>query len=296
MNPATSSAAARFGATGLVTLGLVCQELGAAIAVTLFPAVGATGMVLFRLAFAAIILLLVFRPSLRGRARGDWMTVIAFGLILAAMNGLFYASLISLPLGIAVTIEFLGPLILSVALSRRASAWLCALLALGGVVLLGLVGSAHRFSLVGAAFAIGAGCMWACYILLSARTGQRFSRLDGIAIATSVGAIVIAPIGIITAGVALLKPLDLALGLAVAVLSAAIPYGLELISLRRLPAATFSILVSLAPAIAALAGLVILGQHLEFLGAVGIGCVVVASIGAVLAAPRARLEPSRSMT
>src|ERR1700712_690204 len=144
MHPTTVSPAARFGATGLVALGLICQELGAAIAVTLFPAVGATGMVLFRLAFAAVILLVVFRPSLRGRTRGDWMTVIAFGLILAAMNGLFYVSLLSLPLGIAVTIEFLGPLILSVALSRRPSAWLLAVLALGGVVLLGLVGSAHR--------------------------------------------------------------------------------------------------------------------------------------------------------
>jgi inner membrane transporter RhtA len=128
--------------------------------------------------------------------------------------------------------------------------------------------------------------MWVCYILLSARTGQRFSRLDGLAIAMSIGALAIAPIGILTAGTALLAPVDIALGLAVAVLSSAIPYALELISLRRLPAATFSILLSLAPAIAALAGLVVLRQHLTLLGSVGIGCVVVASMGAVLVAAR----------
>jgi inner membrane transporter RhtA len=286
MNPATSGTAARVGATGLVVLGLVCQELGAAIAVTLFPEVGATGMVLLRLLFSAAILLIVFRPSVRGRSRRDWLTVIGFGLVLATMNALFYASLLSLPLGVAVTIELLGPLILSVVISRRPSAWLWAILAFAGVVLLGWSGFGHQFSFAGAAFAAAAGGMWVCYILLSARTGQRFSRLDGLAIAMSVGAIAIAPLGILTAGAALVKPVDLALGLAVAVLSSTVPYGLELISLRRLPAATFSILLSLAPAIAALAGLVVLRQHLAFFGSVGIGCVVVASIGAVIAAAR----------
>ncbi len=267
-------------------LGLICQELGAAIAVTLFPQVGATGMVLLRLLFSAAILLVVFRPSVRGRSRGDWMTVIGFGLVLATMNALFYTSLLTLPLGVAVTIELLGPLVLSVVISRRPSAWLWAALALAGVVLLGWGGFGHQFNLVGGGFAAAAGGMWVCYILLSARTGQRFSRLDGLAIAMSVGALAIAPLGILTAGIALLKPIDLALGLAVAVLSSAVPYGLELISLRRLPAATFSILLSLAPAIAALAGFVVLRQDLEPLESFGIGCVVVASAGAVIAAAR----------
>jgi inner membrane transporter RhtA len=286
MHPSKSSPSARFGATGLVVLGLICQELGAAIAVTLFPQVGATGMVLLRLLFSALILLVVFRPSVRGRSRSDWFTVIAFGLVLAAMNALFYTSLRTLPLGVAVTIELLGPLVLSVVISRRPSAWLWAALAFAGVILLGWSGLGHQFNLVGATFAAAAGGMWVCYILLSARTGQRFSRLDGLALAMSVGTLAIAPIGILTAGIALLKPIDLALGLAVAVLSSAIPYGLELFSLRRLPAATFSILLSLAPAIAALAGLVVLRQHLAPLESVGIGCVVVASMGAVLLAAR----------
>src|ERR1700710_2545636 len=124
MHPTTSSSAARFGATGLVILGLVCQELGAAIAVTLFPQVGATGMVLLRLVFSAAILLIIFRPSVRGRSGSDWTTVIGFGLVLATMNALFYTSLLTLPLGVAVAIELLGPLVLSVVISRRASAWL----------------------------------------------------------------------------------------------------------------------------------------------------------------------------
>ena len=288
--PRTSSAA-RFGASGLVVLGLFCQELGAAIAITLFPQVGATGMVLLRLFFSAAILLLVFRPSVRGRSRGDWMTVIGFGLVLATMNAFFYESLLTVPLGAAVTIELLGPLILSVVISRRPAAWLWAALAFAGVVLLGWSDFGHTANWVGVAFAVAAGGMWVCYILLSARTGKHFSRLDGLAIAMSIGALAIAPIGIVTAGLALLKPADLALGLAVAVLSSAVPYGLELIALRRLPAATFSILLSLAPAIAALAGFLVLQQHLTLLGSVGIGCVVVASSGAVIAAARLANPP-----
>jgi inner membrane transporter RhtA len=219
------------------------------------------------------------------------LTVIAFGLVLATMNAFFYESLVRVPLGAAVTIELLGPLIFSVVISRRASAWLWAVLALTGVVLLGWIGIVGRLNLLGAAFAAAAGVMWVCYILLSARTGRHFSRLDGLAIALSVGALAIAPLGILSAGTALLKPADLGLGLAVAVLSSTVPYGLELIALRRLHASTFSILVSLAPAIAALAGFVVLRQQLTLLGCVGIACVVVASGGAVVAAARRADSP-----
>jgi inner membrane transporter RhtA len=280
--PSPTSGVGALGATALVVIGLICQELGAALAVTFFPEVGALGMVTLRLAFSALILLAVFRPSLRGRSRADWSTVVGFGLVLAVMNGFFYLALARLDLGVTVTIEVIGPLILSVVISRRASAWLWAVLALGGVALLGR-GGLDSLDPIGVLFATAAGAAWVGYILLSERTGRGFARLDGLAIAMAIGSLAVLPFGIATTGASLVLPHVLLLGLGVAVLSSTIPYGLELIALRRLPAATFSILLSLAPALAALAGLTILGQQLELLDAVAIGLVVVASMGAVQA-------------
>ncbi len=279
-----------FGAAGLVLVGLICQDIGAAIAVTLFPQVGALGMVSLRLAFSAIVLMVVFRPSLRGRRRSDWVTVTAFGLVLAAMNALFYEAIARIPLGITVTIEVLGPLVLSVVASRRASAWLWAVLAFAGVAILGN-GGWGQLDAVGVGFAVAAGVAWVAYILLSARTGQRFSRLDGLAIAMTIGALVTVPFGAVTAGPALLHAHILAIGLAVALLSSAIPYALELLALRRLPAATFSVLMSLSPALAATAGFLILHQALSLWDLVAIGLVVVASMGAVRAAARRDAVP-----
>lgn len=281
-----------FAASGLVIVGLLCQEVGAAIAVTLFPQVGAVGMVTLRLTFSAVVLLLIFRPSLRGRTRRDWVTVIGFGISLAAMNALFYEALARLPLGTTVTIEVLGPLVLSVVISRRASAWLWAVLAFAGVALFGRGGVAD-LDPVGVAFALGAGAMWAAYILMSERTGRSFARLDGLAIAMAIGAILVIPFGVVSAGPTLVLPPVLLFGLAVALLSSAIPYALELIALRRLPAATFSILVSGTPALAALAGFVILGQQLEPLDGLAVLLVVIASMGAVRAAARRGLSEHR---
>ncbi len=275
------------GAAGLVLIGLICQDIGAASAVTLFPQVGALGMVTLRLAFSAIILLAVFRPRWRGRSRADWMTVIAFGLALALMNGLFYEAIARVPLGTTVTIEVLGPLILAVVVSRKASAWLWAVLAFVGVAILGW-GGWDDLDPVGVAFAVAAGVMWVCYILLSARTGRHFERLDGLAIAMAIGAFVATPFGVITAGPPLFEVHVLLIGLAVAVLSSAIPYGLELLALRRLPAATFSILMSLSPALAATAGFLILHQAITLPDAIAIVLVVVASMGAVRSAARMR--------
>ena len=283
--PPTRRGGGTVGAAALVLVGLITQDIGAAFAVTLFPQVGALGMVTLRLAFSAIILMAVFRPRLRGRTRADWLVVIAFGVALALMNSLFYEAIARVPLGTTVTIEVLGPLILSVVVSRRASAWLWAVLAFAGVLILGWGGWDH-LDPVGVAFAVGAGVMWVAYILLSERTGGRFARLDGLAIAMSIGAILVLPFGIVSAGPPLFHPNILLLGVVVAVLSSAIPYGLELLALRRLPAATFSILMSLSPALAATAGLVILHQALTLPDVIAIVLVVVASMGAVRAAAR----------
>jgi inner membrane transporter RhtA len=278
-------AGAPLGAVGLVAIGLICQEVGASFAVLLFPTVGPIGMVALRLAFSAVVLLAIARPRLRGHSRTDWLTVIAFGVALALMNALFYEALARVPLGATITIEVLGPLVLSIVLSRRASSWLWAVLAFAGVVILSQ-GSFGDLDPVGVAFAFGAAAMWAAYILLSARTGSRFARLDGLAIAMTVGAIITVPFGITSAGPAIFQPNILLLGAAVALLSSTIPYTLELVALRRLPSATFSILMSLSPAIATTAGFLILGQTFTWVAFVAIGLVIAASIGAVLSASR----------
>ena len=273
----------------LVIAGLACQEVGASLAVLLFPTVGPLGMVMLRLVFSAALLLLITRPRLRGHSRGAWVAVAGFGLVLAVMNGLFYLALERLPLGVTVTIEVLGPLVLSIVASRRASAWLWALLALVGVSALG-GGGWGDLDPLGVVFALGAAASWAFYILSSARVGREFPKLDGLALAMTVGAVLSLPFGIADAGQALLRVDILALGAAVAVLSSTIPYAFELIALRRLPAAVFAILMSLAPATAALAGFIFLGQHMTWLEVLGIALVIAASIGAIRSSARAARE------
>ena len=273
------------GAAGLVVTGLACQEVGAALAFRLFPETGPLGMVMLRLAFSALLLLAIARPRLRGRSRADLRSVLWFGVVLAAMNAPFYLALERLPLGVTVTIEVLGPLTLSILAGRGAASWIWAALALAGVVALG-GGGWERLDLLGVAFAIGAGACWALYIVSSARVGAAFPRLEGLAIAMAIGAVLSLPWGIVDAGAALLRPELLALGAAVAVLSSTIPYALELVALRRLAASAFAVLMSLAPALAALAGWTLLGQRLSGLEVLGIGLVVAASIGAVRTAGR----------
>ncbi|WP_241160966.1 DMT family transporter [Plantibacter sp. PA-3-X8] len=288
-------------ATGalLVLAGLVCQELGASIAVTLFPQVGPIGMVTLRLVFAALILLAVARPALGGHPRSAWGSAVGFGLVLAAMNVCFYLALDRIPLGPAVTLEILGPLALSVIAGRRWTSALWAGVALVGVLLLGggLLHSGPTAALdpLGVILALAAGALWIGYILLSARTGTEFPGLNGLAIAAAIGALVTIPLAATTAGTALFDPVILLLGLGVAALSSAVPYALEFVALRRLSAATFSILLASAPAIAAIAGLLVLGQELTTPQWLGIACVVGAGIGAVLSARRGRapeVQPS----
>lgn len=264
----------------LVIAGLLCQDIGASLAVLLFPKTGPLGMVMLRLVFSALILLVIARPRLRGHSASGWRAVIAFGIVLALMNSLFYLALNHLPLGVTVTIEVLGPLALSIIAAQRASAWLWAGLAFAGVVALA-GGGWDRLNVVGVLFALGAAASWALYILSSARVGGEFPKLDGLALAMSIGAIVSLPLGIADAGAALLQPLVIGLGAAVAMLSSTIPYAFELIALRRIPASVFAVLMSVSPAVATLAGLVLLGQRLTWVELVGIALVIAASMGAV---------------
>ncbi|MEG3627387.1 EamA family transporter [Streptomyces poriticola] len=268
------------GPVGLVLAGGLSVQFGAALAVSLMPRAGALGIVTLRLAVAAVVLLLICRPRLRGHSRTDWGTVVVFGITMAAMNGLFYQAADRIPLGPAVTLEVLGPLALSVIASRRAINLVWAGLALAGVFLLG-GGGFDELDPVGAAFALGAGAMWAAYIVFSARTGRRFPQADGLALAMGVGALLFLPLGIAEAGTKLLDPVTLTLGAAVALLSSVLPYTLELLALRRLPASTFAVLMSLEPAIAAVAGFLLLSQALTVTESAAIALVVAASMGAV---------------
>ncbi|MCT9091811.1 EamA family transporter [Streptomyces sp. ASQP_92] len=278
--PGRGGRRAALGPVVLVVSAGMSVQFGAAVAVTLMPTAGAAGVVTLRLVAAAIVLMLICRPKLRGHSRADWGTVVAFGVAMAGMNGLFYQAVDRIPLGVAVTLEVLGPLALSVFASRRLVNALWAALALAGVALLG-GGGFGRIDLVGVAYALGAGACWAVYILFSARTGRRFPQADGLALAMAVAAVLFLPIGIAQAGATLVVPSTMALGAAVAVLSSVLPYTLELLALRRLPASTFAILMSLEPAIAATAGFLILGQALSWFQALAIGLVIGASMGAV---------------
>ncbi|MEU9439737.1 EamA family transporter [Streptomyces sp. NPDC048304] len=283
-----------FGPVGLVLAGGISVQFGGALAVTLMPRAGALGVVTLRLLAAAAVLLVVCRPRLRGHSRADWGTVIAFGMAMGAMNGLFYEAVARIPLGPAVTLEVLGPLTLSVLTSRRAINALWAALALFGVFLLS-GGGFSDLDPTGVGFALGAGAMWALYILFSARTGRRFPQADGLALAMAVAALLFLPLGIASAGSRLLNPTTIALGSAVALLSSVLPYTLELLALRRLPASTFAILMSLEPAIAATAGFLILGQSLSQIEAAAITLVIAASIGAVrtqVGRGKPRVEPT----
>ncbi|GGU93363.1 membrane protein [Streptomyces litmocidini] len=275
-----SAAGRRLGPVALVVAGGLSVQFGSAVAVLLMPRAGALGVVTLRLVLAAAVLLIACRPRVRGYGRADWGTVVAFGTAMAGMNILFYQAADRIPLGAAVTLEVLGPLILSVAASRRLVNLLWAGLALGGVVLLG-GGGFDRLDPLGAAFALAAGAMWATYIVFSARTGRRFPQADGLALAMAFGAVLSLPFGITEAGGGLLVPSTIGLGLVVALMSSVLPYTLELLALRRLPAPTFAILMSLEPAIAATAGFLVLDQALSGTDALAIALVVAASMGAV---------------
>jgi inner membrane transporter RhtA len=268
----------RIPAVWLVIGGIVSVQFGAAIAKNLFAVVPPTAMVWLRLVTSAVVFLVVARPRVRGRTRRDWLVALGFGVSLMTMNWAIYQSFARIPLGIAVTIEFLGPLAVAVIGSRRPRDLIWVVLAGGGVALLGL--SPASLTWVGVGFALLAGLAWACYILLSAQTGRHWSGISGLAVASLVGAIMLAAPAIVEAGATLLEPRVLLLGLAVGLLSSVIPYSLELTALRRIPPRVFGILMSLEPAAAALAAIILLGEFLTPLQWAAMACVVVASVGA----------------
>jgi inner membrane transporter RhtA len=268
--------------TGLVLLSLGSVQFGAAIAKGLFDELGPAGTVFLRFGFAALALLVLWRPSLKGYARRSYLLAVVFGLALAAMNFTFYLALDRIPLGVAVTLEFVGPLGVAVAGSRRLFDLLWAALAAAGILLLAPLNVLGEVDLdpAGVALALLAGCFWAAYIFLSARTGSVFPGGTGLVIALCVGTVVLAPVGISGGGLALLDPRLLLAGFGVAMLSSAIPFSLELEALRKLTARVFGVLMSLEPAVAALVGFVVLGERLGTRSLAAIVLVTVAAAGA----------------
>ena len=273
----------------LVVAAILSVQVGAAMSKDLFDVVSPTGMVWLRLATSTLVLLALARPRLRGRSPADWAVVLAFGAALATMNWAIYQSIARLPLGVAVSIELLGPLTLALALSRRRTDLLWVLLAGVGVALLGFEGGG--LTLPGVLFALLAAVAWAAYILLSAGTGRRWTGLSGLALASVVGTVALGPYALVDQGPALLDAEVLAIGLLVGLLSSVVPYSLELAALREMPAKAFGILMSLEPAAAALAGLVLLGELLGAVEWLAIACVVVASVGVTRSVAPPQVSP-----
>lgn len=281
----------RSGPAALMVLGSCTSlQIGAALATHLFPVAGASGATLLRLGMAAGVLLALTRPGVRAWSREQWRAVVLFGLSLAGMNGFFYASIARIPLGTAVTIEFLGPLTLAAAHSRRPrdAGWV--LLAVVGVFTLGWAGdggSAGSLDPVGVAFALVAAVFWALYILAGSRAGSAVPGRGGLAVAMAVAALALAPGGVHGAAHVTDQPRLLLVALATAVTASVVPYSLELAAMRRIPRRAFGILLSLEPAVATLAGWLVLSQAVGPLALAAIAAVVLASVGSTLTAATA---------
>ncbi len=270
----------RRAAVGLVLTGIASVQFGSALATTLFDEAGPAGTVLLRTAFAALVLAAIWRPAMRGRGETTWRAVALYGVCLVGMNLCFYESLDRIPLGIAVTLEFVGPLTVAIVgtRSRRDVIWV--VLAAAGVVLLA-PGIGDGLDALGVALALTAGGFWGAYILIAARIGRGSAGLGGLSAAMIYATVILVPFGVADAGADLLHPGVLAAGLGVALLSSVLPYTVELEALRRLPERTFGVLLSLEPAVAALVGLIVLDQHLLGREIVAIALVVAASAGAL---------------
>jgi inner membrane transporter RhtA len=268
-----------------VLLAIISVQCGAAIAKTLFPAIGAAGTASLRIGISAIILLLAYRPNLKQITPSQWKIVVPYGLTLGAMNLIFYLAIERIPIGLAVTLEFIGPLLLAIIGSRRLIDYCWVLLAGLGIVLIA-PWSNDRVDLLGVFFALLAGALWAAYIIL----GGKVSKImhDGQAVATGMlfAAILILPFGFYENGLANLTPKFLGMGAALALLSSAIPFTLEMKALGQLPPRTFSILMSLEPAAAAICAFMFLQENLNFYEILAVVCVVVASAGSTLTAKR----------
>ncbi|QXI26767.1 threonine/homoserine exporter RhtA [Pseudomonas vanderleydeniana] len=266
----------------LLIIAMASIQSGASLAKSMFPVVGAQGTTTLRLIFASVIMLLILRPWRATLTARTFATVAIYGVALGGMNLLFYMALRSVPLGIAVALEFTGPLAVALYASRRAIDFLWIGLAVIGLLLLiPTSGTSASLDLVGALYALGAGACWALYILFGQKAGAD-NGVQTAALGVMIAALVVAPVGIAHAGSTLLTPALIPAALGVAILSTALPYSLEMVALTRIPARTFGTLMSIEPAFGALSGLLFLGEYLSLAQWLAIACIICASIGATL--------------
>lgn len=284
----------------LVIGSCLSLPFGAAVAAQLFPVLGPWGVTSLRVAIAAGLLLVIVRPRPRRWTRPQWMAAVLFGVSLAAMNGFFYAAIDRIPLGPAVAIEFLGPLVLAAVLTRRLADAVWVAVALLGMALLGIDGliGAEPLDPLGVLFILIAAGFWVMYIRMSARVGALIPGSSGLAMGLVVAAVLLIPVGVPAAATVAADPSLLLLAAITAVLSSVIPYSFELAALRRLPQRVFGVLLSLEPAFATLAGWLILGQDATVLRLVAVALVIAASVGTTLGVRRDRRgqEPSGPFT
>jgi len=275
---------------GALLLGMLSFQFGAALAKQLFPLVGAQGATALRLGLGALILWLLRQPWRRLSGRHGWASLWGYGLTLGVMNLCFYMALRTIPLGIAVALEFLGPLAIALFGSRRALDFLWAGLVVAGLaLLLPYRTEAQALDPVGVLYALAAAIGWATYIVLGRRAGNAFGG-DAVALGSAIGALVVVPVGVMHAGAALFSLAALPFAVGVAILSSALPYSLEMHALTRLPARTVGILVSIEPAMGALLGLMFLDEHLDAFQWLAIAAIIGASIGAVFSARKTPVD------
>ncbi|UTN03079.1 DMT family transporter [Flavobacterium bizetiae] len=268
-----------------VLLAIVSVQCGAAIAKSLFPAIGAAGTASIRIGFSAVILLLAYRPNLRTITPRQWKMVIPYGLCLGAMNLVFYLAIERISIGLAVTLEFVGPLLVAIIGSKRLIDYCWVILAAIGIALI-TPWTNEGVDLLGVLFALLAGALWATYIVLGGKVSQIMN--DGQAVSTGMlfAAILILPFGFYENGLANLTPKLFGMGVALALLSSAIPFTLEMKALGQLPPRTFSILMSLEPAAASICAFIFLQEKLNLYEILAVFCVVIASAGSTLTAKR----------
>ena len=275
---------------GSLLLGMLSFQCGTALAKQLFPVMGAQGATAMRLGLGALILWILRRPWRRLAGRKDWSSLAGYGLTLGVMNLCFYMALRTIPLGIAVALDFLGPLAIALFGSRRPLDFVWVALAVGGLALLLPIGTdAQALDPVGVMYALAAAVGWATYIVLGRRAGAAFGG-DAVALGSAIGALVAVPVGLAHAGTALFSLSVLPFAIGVAVLSSALPYSLEMFGLTRLPSRTVGILMSVEPAMGALLGLAFLGEHLTVFQWLAIAAIIAASMGSVLGVRQMAVE------